>query len=143
MGDDNPYSLFLALGIPFEVIDEPASEGFTFLSDADAKSIGHSPSSQALLVARPRPGLPSQVRPVTESLPELMAFKRGILPQLEGVPYIEGERPVVCAWYPTARAALVWNLGERREQFLLRFRNRQRSVTVDGLEVAMIEDLGE
>ena len=35
-GDDRPFSLFLAAGVPFEVTDRPAREGWTFLSDADA-----------------------------------------------------------------------------------------------------------
>ena len=39
-GDDNPYSLFMALGVPFEVTGEPAADGFTFLSDADAGAVG-------------------------------------------------------------------------------------------------------
>ena len=33
VGDDNPYSLFMALGVPFEVTGEPARDGFTFLSE--------------------------------------------------------------------------------------------------------------
>ena len=36
VGDDNALSLFLALGVPFEVTGTPAADGFTFLSDADA-----------------------------------------------------------------------------------------------------------
>ena len=35
-GDDRPFSLFMAAGIPFEVSDNPARDGWTFLSDADA-----------------------------------------------------------------------------------------------------------
>ena len=44
-GDDNPYSLFLALGVPFEVSDKPADDGWTFLSDADAEFAMAKPTS--------------------------------------------------------------------------------------------------
>ncbi|MHB1459594.1 MAG: hypothetical protein ACYC0V_22005, partial [Armatimonadota bacterium] len=38
VGDDKPYSLFLASGVPFKVTDE-LSSGWTFLSDFDARGL--------------------------------------------------------------------------------------------------------
>ncbi len=76
-----------------------------------------------------------------ESLAELFALKRELLPQLERVPYVEGETPVVCAWYPTARAVLLWNLAEQRQDFTLRYGGSRRTVRVDGLDVALLEDV--
>jgi hypothetical protein len=105
-------SLFLALGVPFEVTSELARDGITFLSDADARSIGTSLAAGTTLLSRPQTGLPHSIRPTPESLRELFAWKREILAQLEAVPYVEGEVPVVFAWFPTARAVLVWNLNE-------------------------------
>ncbi len=55
VSDDNPYSLFLALGVPFEVTSELASDGFTFLSDADAGNAGNLRSPGTVFIARVQP----------------------------------------------------------------------------------------
>lgn len=141
VGDDNPFSLFLALGVPFEVTSELARDGMTFLSDADARSIGTTPAVGTRLLARPQTGLPRSVRPTPESLRELFAWKREILPRLEAVPYVEGNVPVVCAWFPTARAVLIWNVNERRQEIALRLGISRRLATVEGLGVALFEDV--
>ena len=92
-------------------------------------------------MARPQPDLSPSIRQIAESLDELLAVKRELLPQLERdrVPYVEGETPVVCAWYPTARAVLLWNLAEQPQQFTLRHGDARRSVRVEGLDVALLE----
>ena len=141
VGDDNPFSLFLALGVPFEVTDELARDGMTFLSDADARTIGTSPTPGTALLARPQANLPRSIRPIPESLSELFAWKREILPRLKAVPYVEGEVPVVCAWFPTARAVLVWNLNERREEIILRLGTSRRVAAVEGLGVVLMEGI--
>ena len=141
VGDDNPYSLFLALGIPFEVTAEPASDGFTFLSGADARALGNLRSPGTVFVARSASGSPG-VRVVPEALDTLLELKREMLAQLEEVPYVEGESPVVCGWYPTARGVLLWNLSERREEFGLRYRGSRRTISVDGLDVAWVDGIG-
>ena len=112
------------MGIPFEVTGEPAADGFTFLSDADAQTVDSLPSTGTTFVGRPQPGLSAKVRAIPESLPELFAWKRELLPQLGKTPYVEGESPVVCAWYPTARAVLLWNLSRQRQDLTLRYGER-------------------
>lgn len=139
LSDDNPYSLFLALGIPFEVTESPAADGFTFLSDADAGAGLRSPGTT--FVARPRSVPVAGVRFVPESLPELYAFKRQIALQLGGVPYVENEKPVVCAWYPTARSVVLWNLAEQRVELTLHCGDVRRTISVDALDVALIEGI--
>jgi hypothetical protein len=141
VGDDNPYSLFLAIGIPFEVTSEPAADGFTFLSDADARNAGSFRSPGTVFVARAQPSLPAGQRVVPESLPALWALKREILPHLEKVPYVEGEVAAVCAWYPTAGAVLLWNLAEKREDLSFRYGGLRRTVSVDGLDMVLIEGI--
>ena len=141
VGDDNPFSLFLALGVPFEVTGELARDGMTFLSDADARTIGTSPTPGTALLARPQANLSRSIRPIPESLSELFAWKREILPRLKAVPYVEGEVPVVCAWFPTARAVLVWNLNERREEIVLRLGTSRRVAAVEGLGVVLMEGI--
>jgi len=139
---DNPNNRFLALGVPFEVTSEPAADGFTFLSDADARNAGNLRSPGTVFIARVQPNRPTGQRTVPESLTELFALKREILPQLKNVPYVVGEVPVVCAWYPTARAVLLWNLMEKREELVLRYLGSRRTVSVDGLNTVLIEGIG-
>jgi hypothetical protein len=143
VGDDNPFSLFLALGVPFEVTDTPATDGFTFLSDADARTVERLGAAGTRFVARPQSGLSGSIRQTPESLAELLALKRDLTPQLQRVPYVEGETPVVCVWYPTARAVLLWNLTEQPQEFALRHGGSRRSVRIDGLDVALIEEVGQ
>jgi hypothetical protein len=138
VGNDDPYSLFLGLGIPFEVSDDPAPGGFTFLSDSDARMAGTLPTSGTTFVGRPQPGLCEKVRAIPESLPDLINFKQELLPQLGNVPYVEGDIPIVCAWYPTARAVLLWNLGEKQQDVTLRWGESRRTVSIKGLDVALI-----
>jgi hypothetical protein len=140
-GDDNPYSLFLALGVPFEVTDKPAGDGFTFLSDADASTAAAGHSAGTRFVTRPRSAPIAGVSLVPETLPELYAFKRRLVPQLKGVPYVENETPVVCAWYPAARAVVLWNLAEHRVELTLRCGDARRAITVAGLDVALVEGI--
>jgi hypothetical protein len=142
-GDDIPYSLFLALGVPFEVTDQLAPEGWTFLCDADARGLDARAARPGACVVRPgaRPEA-AGVMPVQESLEALFAFRRGILPRLRGVPFVEEEWPVVCAWYPAARAVLLWNLAERARRLTVRLGDAARAVDVDGLGVALLTDVG-
>jgi hypothetical protein len=144
VGDDNPYSLFLALGVPFEVTGAPAADGVTFLSDADAAAVaaGRLRAPGTRLVARPRPGLAAALSAVPETLPALFALKRELLPRLDGVPHVEGETPAVCAWYPSARSVLLWNLSPRRAELTLRDRGTRRSVRVDALDSIVVKDIG-
>jgi hypothetical protein len=52
-----------------------------------------------------------------------------------------GEKPVVCAWYPTARSALLWNLSEQREAFTLQYGGKLRHVEAGPLDVERVRDL--
>lgn len=144
ISDDNPYSSYLALGVPFEVTDKLSGEGVTFLADADAKGqIGKGPVQRKCLVVRPEAGISVEhARVVPESLPDLFALKRELLPTLQDVPVILDEKPVVCAWYPEARAALVWNLSEQRETLTLRMGEKTISLELDALDSRVIGDLG-
>jgi hypothetical protein len=142
VGNDDPFSLFLALGIPFEVIDQPSADGVAFLSDADAWASDQLPSSGMILVARPQARVAGRVRVLPQSMPELLAFKQELLSKIGQTPYVEGESPAVCAWYPTARAVLLWNLESQRRSFVLRYGETKRSVEIDGLDLALIENVG-
>jgi hypothetical protein len=126
VGNDNPYSLFLAAGVPFEVCDAPPREGWAFLSDADADSF----RSAATAVTR---------KAVPETLADLYALKRQIKKALHDVPFVEDEKPVVCSWLPTARRVLLWNLAEQRETFSLIYRGKRREIAADGLDLVEVK----
>lgn len=139
VGDDDPFSLFLAAGVPFEVVDAPPGDGVAFLSAADA--VRPPTPAGSILVARPQPGLHAGIRPVPETLEAVFALKRGLGQALDAVPHVEEDIPVVCGWYPTARAALLWNLSDERRDLTLRYGAERRPVSIDPLDTALIEDL--
>lgn len=126
-GDDKPYSLFLAAGIPFEVCDRLPVDGWSFLSDSDAGAPLRSPGTE--LVTR---------RDTPETLEDLFALKRRILPRLGDVPYVEDEQPAVCSWFPTARRALVWNLSDEPRALTLRSGERRILVRTGALELVSV-----
>jgi hypothetical protein len=57
------------------------------------------------------------------------------MPVWRDVPWIEDELPAVCAWYPTAHLALVWNLSEQRQTFSLAYRGERQRVNAGPLEL--------
>lgn len=141
-GGDWPYSLFLGLGVPFEVTENPASDGWTFLSDLDARALeeGRLRSPGTRFVYRPSAARRGDGRAVAENLQELFAFRRELLPNLGATaPYVEEEQPVVCAWYPTARSVLLWNLQDRRADLTLCMGRERRTVHLAPLDLELVE----
>jgi hypothetical protein len=140
VGNDRSFSLWLALGVPFEVTDHLPQQGWVFLSDFDARSMAdHPPKTRAQLVCRnsgstPLPGAES----VAEKLPELFALKRRLEPALENVPHVVEEEPAVCAWYPTAHKVLVWNLSDEPKALTLAWRSWRQLVRLDALEATTV-----
>jgi hypothetical protein len=143
-GDDRPFSLFLAAGVPFEVTGQPAQDGWTFLSDADAAAAtqGKLVSSGTRFVSRSTvQAITGVLEPCEESLEALFALKHRIRPTLRAVPFVENDEAAVLAWYPSARAALLWNVREERTTFLIRCGAQHREVSLCGLESTLLPDL--
>jgi len=142
VGRDRPYSLFLASGIPFEVIDDIKPDGWIFLTDEDASAVAESrlEAKNKNFVVRKSSGLSNEnFIPVEENLNEIFAFKRKIAPQLKDVPFVEGDIPVVFAWYPSAKKALLWNVNEKGVTYKVKRNNRVlKKVFVNALDVEMI-----
>ena len=139
VGDDRPFSLFLATGIPFEVVDRVPTEGWTFLSDFDAREFQAEPGNQGRLVCRS--GLvapPTGLRTMDESLPELWALKQEAIAAGLDAPYVVDEKPAVCAWYPSANSVLVWNLSETKETLRLEWSGQTRALDVEGLDSVLV-----
>jgi hypothetical protein len=143
VGDDRPFSLPLALGIPFEVTESPAKDGWTFLSDADAAAAGagHLKTEGTAFLGRASAG--TAVRGIEEELGSLRAWKASapVAAALAQVPHVDGEGAAILAWYPSARSAVVWNLEERRREVVIRDGEARRAVVVEGLGIALVEGI--
>ena len=140
VGDDKPYSLFLASGIPFEVTDTAVSDGWTFLSDFDVQDVilGKIKSKGTTFINGTNDKKHSGVRFVPENLKEIFAFKHEIIPLLTGTPYIQEDKPVVCAWFPEIKKVLLWNLSETKENFTMKLDNKTYSIEVFGLDSELV-----
>lgn len=140
VGVDQPFSLWLAAGVPFEVVERPPADGWTFLSDFDAREIAsRNGTGVSRLVCRLSAKSPSDAERVAESLPELFAFKRRIRSQLRDVPHVVEEVPAVCAWYPSAGRVLVWNLSEETRTLKVAHGDQHHPVQLSPLAAAAIE----
>jgi hypothetical protein len=143
-GNDQPFSLFLAAGVPFEVTDRPATEGWTFLSDADAAAAaeGTLRSRGTRFVSRTTtPAAARAGESCEETLPALFALKHRIRPALGKVPFVQNDEPAVLAWYPSAHTALLWNVCSEPVTFSVRCGDQSREVRLSGLESAILPDL--
>jgi hypothetical protein len=145
VGTDRPFSLFLASGIPFEVTEDLTADGWIFLSDEDARAVseGRLKARASNLVIRKESGLAgSPFRTLDEDLDELMAFKREIIPDLEGIPYVDGKVPAVFAWYPSARYSLLWNVNETSQEFRIIQDGRMvERFTLAPLDIKLIQSI--
>jgi hypothetical protein len=142
IGDDKPYSLFLATGVPFEVVEEPGADGWTFLSEWEARDAaeGSLASTGTAFITREVPtSASSNLRAIPEELPALFEFKRSITPDLRDIPYVLEDEPVVCAWYPTARAVLLWNLSESPKSITVTLGDRQMPVSLNALDIELVD----
>ncbi len=142
VGKDQPFSMFLASGIPFEVIDELTTDGWVFLSNEDAKSVVEGrvkAKSQNLVVRKEAKVVGGNFIEMEESLDDIFAFKNRVIPSLKNIPYVDGETPVIFSWYPTAGKALLWNVNEEKKSYNI-VRNGEiiQSVTIEGLDVMLV-----
>ena len=123
VSDDRPFSLFLASGVPFSVSENLAADGWNFLSDFDAREWSQSDATRTVdkggrLIIREGAKRPcQQAEVIKESLPEMFKLKHRLVADGYKGPYVKDDKPVVCAWYPSARAVLLWNLSKQTETF--------------------------
>jgi hypothetical protein len=79
-----------------------------------------------------------ELRFLAENLQEIFAFKHEIISQLKDVPYVEEDKPVVCAWYPNIKTVLLWNLSETKELFTIRMNDKKHFVGIGSLDAEII-----
>lgn len=145
VGTDQPFSLFLASGIPFEIIDEISADGWIFLSNEDAISVveGRTIAKKKNLVVRKEAKVSGDsFIQIEESLVDIFELKKRMIPTLKNIPYVDGEIPVIFSWYPSAGKALLWNVNEERQDFTVKLNGQTvHKVSVEGLDVALISNL--
>lgn len=141
VGDDRPFSLWLAMGVPFEVISSLPNEGCVFLSDFDARELAaRELRTRARLLCRPSaPVQPAGAVAVGETLSELFALKHSLGRSLDAVPHVVEDEPAVCAWYPTAGRVLVWNLGEQPRTLTVTLQDRQQRMHLGPLGATSVK----
>ena len=144
VGKDKPFSLFLASGIPFEVIDDVTEDGWIFLSNEDAKSVveGRVTAKSNNFVVRKEAGIKGDEFIELDETPEdIFALKKRIIPTLTNIPYVEGEIPVIFSWYPVGGKALLWNVNEEKQKYTVKRGDKIiQSVIVEGLDVMLISN---
>jgi hypothetical protein len=135
VGDDLPFSLWLAAGVPFEVAESADQTGWTFLSDFDARELAARPQTapSRFVCCSSATRRPDGAEVVGENLSELFAFKNRIRRALRDVPHVAEDEPAVCAWYPTARKVLVWNLAEQPRMLTLVLGPQRRALQLGPL----------
>lgn len=74
-----------------------------------------------------------------ETLEELFAFKQRIQDQLRDVPHVVEDEPAVCAWYPTARKVIVWNLSVQPRTLTIIHGTRRVPLQLGPLAAAVTE----
>lgn len=141
VGDDKPFSLWLAAGVPFEVVGDLPADGWTFLSDFDARELAGRPANRkARWVGRSSAAQrPASAEAIGETLADVFAFKDRIRSQLQNIPHVAENEPAVCAWYPTARTALIWNLSEQARELTLVHGARRIGVKLGPLQMEGID----
>jgi hypothetical protein len=141
VGDDKPFSLWLAAGVPFEVVEDLPADGWTFLSDFDVREfVARKVEANSQSVCRDSASVhPPGAERLSESLPALFDFKRRILSRLQNVPHVIEDEPAVCAWYPTARKVLVWNLSDEPRSLTLVDGTRRHVLQLGPLGVGVAE----
>ncbi len=139
VGDDNPFSMFLAMGIPFEVCERAPIGGYCFLGNSDVPQANDISAKGSTLICRPEASAQSGCRAVREDFADLMSLKHEIIGKMGKVPYVLQDEPVVCAWYPSIRKVLLWSLSTNAVDLTVVYGSSRRNVRVDALGTALVD----
>ena len=72
-------------------------------------------------------------------MPGVATWNFGEAFSLRDVPYVAEDEPAVCAWYPTARKVMVWNLSEQPRTLTVVFGAQRRTLNLGPLAAAITE----
>jgi len=137
LATSGPFSLFLALGVPFEVCDRLSESGWTFLGDEDAAALerGDESSPGTVCIGRKKSAAGRFVT-VAEDFASLYQFRRTLLPEFreKEIPYVLEESPAVLAWYPEKNFCILWNIEKQEKTVHIQKGEQVQKVTVGPLE---------
>ncbi len=55
------------------------------------------------------------------------------------IPFVEEDKPVVCAWYPESKTVLLWNLSETKETITIKLDDKTQAIEIEGLDAALVK----
>lgn len=143
VGKDRPFSLWLAMGVPFEVIDEPekGEDGWVFMSDEDYTYLGKRAQKANVVVREGLKKEDSPVQALKEEPDDLWRWKKQMTPLLKNsnIPYVIENEPAVCAWYPQAKRVLIWSLSTVPVHLTLQYGSRQIARAFKPLESSVVK----
>ena len=114
----------------------------TFLSDWDAEAVAEGKLKSAGTTFVYKSGLrakPDNGREIAEELKDLFQFKKSVLPQIPNVPYVEEDVPMVCAWYPSAKSVLLWNLTYEKQEVTLHYKEERQKHVLTPLDTVRVK----
>ncbi|MBX3257179.1 MAG: hypothetical protein KF862_23800 [Chitinophagaceae bacterium] len=141
VGKDDPYSLFFAIGIPFEIsVTTSIEEDIVFMGDEDAQAFteGLVPGLRSGQVIHRLKGTGVKGMHVEEKLEALFRWKNERLHLWKDVPYVQEDEPVVCRWYPAVNLVLLWNLAAVKRTVTLKWKEKKYTVTIEKLKLAEV-----
>ena len=74
-----------------------------------------------------------------EKLDDIFRFKQKILPEIDHVPYVVEDLPVVCAWYPGINSVLLWNLSEESKNLTVKYKSQLYTLKTEGLDTELLQ----
>ncbi|MBQ1455405.1 MAG: hypothetical protein IIZ25_06125 [Thermoguttaceae bacterium] len=141
MAGYDAFSLFLALGVPFEVCDTLPDDGWVFLGNASAEALesgGLEPTGAKLLARVASPS--GRFTEIPESFEDLFALRRTLLDGFREklVPYVEEETPVVLSEYPGSKTIYIWNIEPKEKTIHVRKGEETVALSLLPLDSAMV-----
>jgi hypothetical protein len=137
-----PYSLFLACGVPFEVVERPRAAGYAFLDNVDARALAPRlagrPASHCV-VRNSVTSAGADFRVVPEELDALFRFRAEVLEQFPQVPRVQEEIPAMLAWYPSAHAVVLWNPTTQPHAYSVSGGGEKATCALAGLDLALLD----
>ena len=143
VGQDKPFSLWLSLGVPFEVITDlnSGNNGWVFLSNEDCGEVANN-DRLSRLIARPDAISKTEVviQREHEDLSALWKWRQSIIKEIQDldVPYVVEESPCICAWYPSAGCVIIWNLSNETRKLTLNYKSIVRTESFLALEAIKV-----
>lgn len=142
VGNDNPYSLFFALGIPVDMSNTLSlEEEIVFMGDEDAQAFteGKVPGFMSSQIIHRLEDKKYKGRFVPEKLEALFQWKNENIEKFKSFPFVKENVPVICRWYPAANLVLLWNLSEEKKTITVEYLAKLYTVSMEKLELTELQ----